>query len=159
MSIFSAYSLGGSDQDSDGLSDMAELLLGGDANSASTAGDGYSDSAKVSLGLSPSDLLSLGVTGLGVNPAVANVQWQLSVRKDASIDRTFFNTLTGASSSGSVRYNVEFKASLDDPDWTMVETGTVTLEGTQEKLNQIDKQAVENSEKGFFRVRLSPLTE
>ena len=159
MSIFSAFALGTTDQDLDGLSDMAELLLGGNAASASTAGDGYSDSQKISLGLSPSDLLSLGVTGIGVNPTVANVQWQLNVQKDASVDRAYLSTLAGVTSAGDVQYFVEFKASLEDPSWSVVETGTVALDGTQTVLDQISKQAIENSEKGFFRVRLSPVTQ
>jgi hypothetical protein len=159
LSIFSAFALGSTDQDGDGLDDMAELLLGANAVSVSTAGDGYTDSDKISLGLSPSDLLSLGVTGFGVNPAVANVQWQVSVRKDASVDRALLSTLTGVVTDGTVPYYIEFKASLDAPAWTAVETGRVTLDGTQALIDQVDRQAIEYSDKGFFRVRLGSLTE
>ncbi len=159
MSIFSALALGTTDLDGDGLDDMMELLLGANAASASTASDGYTDSDKISLGLSPSDLLSLGVTGLGVSPSAASVQWQLNVKRSTAVDRAYLSSLSGVASDGTVRYYVEHTPSLLNPAWTVVETGTVALEGTQNKLDQIDKQALESSATGFFRVRLVPVAE
>ncbi len=153
-SVFSVLALGTTDQDGDGLNDMAELMLGTDATGASTLGDGYTDGDKVSLGLAPQDALTLALTDLGVGSGGAAVQWKLDVLKDASVNRALLSSLVGVSGDGTVNYYIDYSASLLNPAWTTVRTGSVTLDGSQTFEGQIDTSMIDLS-KGFFRVRLA----
>ena len=57
--------------------------------------------------------------------------------------------------AGVTRYEILYKASLDDASWVSVSTGTVTLDGVQpDKVSQVSAQDV-NAAQGFFRVRLT----
>lgn len=153
-SVFSMLALGTTDQDGDGLNDMAELMLGTDAQSVSTLGDGYLDSDKIALGLAPQDALSLTMTDLGVNATGAAVQWALDVTKDATVDRALLSSLVGVSGDGTVSYYIDYTPSLQSPAWTTVRTGAVKLDGAQTFTGLIDTSAIDLS-KGFFRVRLA----
>jgi len=153
-SVFGTLSMAITDQDDDGLNDMAELLLGTDGSSAWTLADGYSDSDKAALGLAPSDAISLAVTDLGVNVAGAALKWRLAVTLDPLVNRVLLSNLTGVTSDGTVGYVVEYKPTLDAPGWTAVQTGRVTISGERTVNGLIDRSAIDLS-KGFFRVRLT----
>jgi len=155
-SVAVSLAMGMSDQDGDGSDDLTELILGTDVNAVSTAGDGYSDSDKLVLGLSGADALKLGVTSFDVGAFEATVNWQVSVSKSSSVNRELLATITGVDSSTEVPYVVEYKASLSDANWTRVGSGTVALDGVKDLSNQIgtgDGTVIDPS-KGFFRIRL-----
>ena len=157
MSLLIALAAGTSDQDKDGVSDLAELILGTNPNAASSAADGYSDAAKLSIGLYPTDKLNfIGVTAFGLNGTDANLTWKVDVEKAkvSAGSQTFLSALTGVASDGSVAYHIEYTPSLLNADWQEVESGTVTLGGSKTIDELIKSQSVIDPAKGFFRVRL-----
>ncbi len=153
VSLMSALALGTTDQDGDGLGDLAELILGSDALSASTSGDGFSDGEKASLGLAPGDVLALTVTGIDVAASGADVQWRLAVQKTDPAKSALLSALMGGTSTGDVQYYIDATPTLVNPAWETVATGTVSLEGTQTLLKQVRSTAAKPAA-SFFRVRL-----
>ena len=154
-SLLMALAMGTTDADGDGVGDLAELVLGMNASSASTVADGYTDAQKISLGLSGSDSLSLGITSLGVSGAgAANLTWELDVQKAAGVSRTFLSAVTGVSSDGTATYVIEYTPSLLSADWQPVQTGDVTLDGSSTYSKVIEAAGVIDPAKGFYRVRL-----
>ncbi|MEI7899590.1 MAG: LamG-like jellyroll fold domain-containing protein [bacterium] len=151
LSLFSAaLVLTTSDADSDGLGDMVELVLGSNASAASTAGDGFTDGAKLSLGLSPFDRMTFNVTGLSLSDDAATVQWKLNVLRAANVNRSLWS-ITG---TVAARYEIQYKASLSDPAWLTVEHGTVTLDGVEpDKSTEVGTSQLD-AVQGFFRVQL-----
>jgi hypothetical protein len=150
----SALALTTSDMDGDGLSDMTELIMGSDAGAASTSGDGFADGAKVSLGLSPSDFLTLNMTGLSMGTLDSQVQWNVEVQKAAATSRSLLSTLANTPNAS---YEVQYKASLSVGDWRTVADGTVTLDGVQPaKITPVSGIGQGNTAQGFFRVLLKP---
>ena len=134
------------DTDGDGLTDAQELLAGTSAVNASTSGDGINDGDKVALGIDPTDTISLSMKSITGKA----VQWELSVARGAATRATRSLLGTDATECG---YELQFTASLANPDWQTVETGTVSLEGVQDVTNAI-AQKVATSRQGFFRVKL-----
>lgn len=150
FTLYSLLAFGTSDFDGDGLGDMAELVLGSNASATSSSGDGFADGAKISLGLSPYDTLTFNVTGVSLSDAAATVQWNLNVKKATDLSRSLLSITAPA----DARYEIQYKASLADPVWTTVVTGTVTLDGAQpDKVNQVGLSALDTAQ-GFFRVQL-----
>lgn len=70
------YNLGGTDTDSDGLSDAIELALGTDINKADTDGDGFGDKAEVLGGYNPlgSGKLPIDKTFVDLNKGLILIQ-------------------------------------------------------------------------------------
>jgi len=155
-SLFTALALGTTDADQDGLGDLAELVLGSNAQSASTAGDGLTDGTKLGLGLAPADTLAVDVTGLSLSGTEASVQWSMAVQKAEDASRALLSSLAPA--TGTVRYEVLFTPSLQAPDWQVVAGDEVTLEsGTDGLSTRIERtqQALQAAPaQGFFRIRL-----
>jgi len=152
LSVMSALTLGTTDQDGDGLNDLAELILGSDALNASTSGDGFSDGDKAALGLVPGDVLALGVTGLDLTATGADVQWRLNVQRSDPAKSALLSALVGGTSTGEVQYFIDATPSLANPAWETVGSGTVTLEGSKTLLEQVRTAALPAA--SFFRVRL-----
>jgi hypothetical protein len=147
---YTMLSLGVSDADGDGLSDMAELILGSNPTAASTAGDGFADGAKLSLGLSPYDTLTFNVTGLSLTDAAATLRWNLNVQKATALSQSLLTTDAAAGTS----YEIQYKASLNDTQWTTVVTGVTALDGVQpDKINQVGLGQIDVKQ-GFFRILL-----
>ena len=134
------------DTDGDGLSDVQELLAGTSVLNASTAGDGIHDGDKVALGIDPTDTVQLSMKGI----TDKTVRWELAVTRGAATRATRSLLGTDATECG---YELQFTATLANPDWQTVETGTVSLEGVQDVTNAI-AQKVATSRQGFFRVKL-----
>jgi len=154
-SLLMALAMGTTDLDDDGIGDLAELVLGMNASSASTVADGYTDAQKISLGLSGSDSLSLGITDLGVGGSgVANLTWELDVQKAANVSRAFLSAITGVASDGTATYVIEYTPSLLNANWQPVQTGDVTLDGDKTYKKVIDSTSAIDPAKGFYRVRL-----
>jgi len=152
--FFIALSAGTTDLDSDGLGDLAELALGSDADATSSSGDGYADGDKLALGLAPADTLSLSLTGLdAADPLNPVVQWSVGVQKASGVNRSLISALSTVT-GGVVGYEIVYTPSLSNPQWRTVKTGTVTLSGVQTLVSAVESAAVEESVKGFFRVRL-----
>ena len=150
-----SMALGTTDADGDGVGDLAELVLGMNPNSVSTAHDGYTDADKLSLGLSGADTLAFGLTGISTAVSGAkDLTWKLDVAKAASVSRSFLSAITGVASDGTVTYSIEYTPSLLNVSWQSVQTGTVKLDGTQTFEQMIDAKGVIDPAKGFFRVRL-----
>ena len=145
----SAALTGTTDADGDGISDMVELLLGSNPNSASSANDGYTDSSKYSIGLSPSDSLTFKVTSIKVNGSTLDLDWDVNVTKSSVSGGALLST------SSSVTYVVEYTASLSDANWQTAGTGAITLKsGSQAFTSQVQTDNENLSAEGFFRVRL-----
>ena len=145
--FFAALALGTTDQDGDGLGDLHELLLGSDVNSASTAADGFTDGAKVALGLNPADKLSLDLTGISFANGLPAVTWSVGVER--STDAT-----TQSLAPEVVAYELLYTPSLANPQWQVVQSGTVGLGNVQSLTSQIEAAASIDPMQGFFRVRL-----
>ena len=143
---------GTSDADSDGLSDLVELILGSNPNSASTANDGYTDTQKKSIGLLGSDTLSFTVTRLDVKSADADLTWQVDVVKSGAVSSEARSVM---GLSGSVTYAIEYTPSLLTTGWTTITTvGPVTLDGARTFKTTITTSDTIDLDKGFFRIRL-----
>lgn len=154
-SVAVALVMGTSDQDGDGIDDMTELILGTDAKAASTAGDGYSDSAKMALGLSGADKLTFNITGLSMASEMANVTWRVGVSKSSSVNRAFLAEITGIDTSTAlVPYMIEYKASLTDENWSEISHGWITLDSSKTVLDKVGADSGMDLSRGFFRVRL-----
>ena len=152
--FFIALSAGTTDLDADGLGDLAELALGSDADATSSSGDGYADGDKLALGLAPADTLSLSLTGLdAADPLNPVVQWSVGVQKASGVNRSLISALSTVT-GGVVGYEIVYTPSLSNPQWRTVKSGTVTLSGVQTLVSAVESAAVEESAKGFFRVRL-----
>lgn len=152
--FFIALSAGTTDLDADGLGDLAELALGSDADATSSSGDGYADGDKLALGLAPADTLSLSLTGLdAADPLNPVVQWSVGVQKASGVNRSLISALSTVT-GGVVGYEIIYTPSLSNPQWRTVKAGTVTLSGVQTLVSAVESAAVEESAKGFFRVRL-----
>jgi hypothetical protein len=146
--FFEMLALGTTDQDGDGLGDLHELLLGSDANSASTAADGFTDGAKVALGLNPADKLSLGLIDLSFASGLPEVTWSVGVERSA-------DATTQSLTPEVVIYELLYTPSLANPQWRVVQSGTVSLDGVQSLTSQIEAAASDiDPAQGFFRVRL-----
>ncbi|HON47310.1 MAG TPA: PKD domain-containing protein [Kiritimatiellia bacterium] len=146
--FFAVLALGTTDQDGDGLGDLHELLLGSDANSASTAADGFTDGAKVALGLNPADKLSLGLIDLSFANGLPEVTWSVGVERSA-------DATTQSLTPEGVTYELLYTPSLANPQWQVVQSGTVSLDGVQSLTSQIEAAASDiDPAQGFFRVRL-----
>ena len=155
MSFISLMAMGTTDQDGDGVGDLAELILGTNPNAASTAHDGYTDAEKMGLGLSGSDSLAFGMTAISkAGNGETDLTWKLDVTKAAAVSRTFLSAVTGVASDGDVSYSIEYTPSLLNANWQSVQTGSVKLNGTQTFQQVIDEKGVIDPAKGFFRVRL-----
>ena len=63
--------------------------------------------------------------------------------------------ISGGSGDGTVTYYIDYTPSLLNAAWQTVESGTVTLDGTQSFLNEVGANPVIDPAKGFFRVRLA----
>jgi hypothetical protein len=160
-SMFTALAAGTTDQDSDGLNDMAELLLGSDATVVSSAGDGYRDGDKYALGLLPTEILRLNVTG--IDPSGANgpvLDWTVEVEESAEgIASRTSGPLSANAAVESVTYEVLYTPTLANSQWQVIQTGTVTLSGVKTLSSQIEALASEiTPAQGFFKVRLVPPT-
>ena len=155
-SLFAALAFGTTDHDGDGVGDLAELILGMNPNAVSTAGDGYTDADKLSLGLSGSDTLAFGLTAINrAGSGKTDLTWKLDVTKAASVSRAFLSALTGVASDGDVHYYIDYTPSLLNANWQNVRQGTVKLDGGSTIVEPpIDSQGVIDPDKGFFRVRL-----
>jgi hypothetical protein len=143
--FFTALALGTTDLDGDGLGDLNELVLGSDARSASTAGDGYNDGDKTALGLNPADALRLDVTGITLANGLPEVDWSVAV------ERSGVSTLSLAP---EVTYELLYTPSLSNPQWQVVRSGKVALDGVQTLTSQIESAVSVDPAQGFFRVRL-----
>lgn len=149
---------GTSDQDADGVGDLAELILGMNPTSSASAHDGYMDAEKLSIGLSGTDSLDLGVTALNALSAEPTVTWQVNVALDKAVNRALLSSLTGVNSETGLTYYIDYKASLFDTVWTQVGHGSVPLKldgatTVQAPINE--NQSMIDPTKGFYRVRLS----
>ncbi len=158
VAFLAAMAMGTTDQDGDGLGDLAELLLGSDAQKASSSGDGYKDGDKVALGLSPADTLRVYLTSLEAGGAVQQpqVQWTMEVQKAAGTAKTALSLFSSTSSGSAATYEVLYTPSLSNPQWRTVKTGTVALSGVQALTSEIETALASELDpaKGFFRVRL-----
>ena len=143
--FFTMLALGTTDLDGDGLGDLNELLLGSDARSASTAGDGFTDGDKTALGLNPADSLRLDVTGITLANGQPEVQWSVEVEKSAT---------ASLSLAPEVTYELLYTPSLGNPQWQVVRSGKVALDGVQTLTSQIESAVSVDPAQGFFRVRL-----
>ncbi len=155
--LLAALAMGTTDQDGDGLGDLAELLLGSDAQKASSSGDGYLDGDKVALGLSPADTLRVYLTGLAASAAVQpEVQWTMEVQKAVGTTSPALSMLSSTTSGSAATYEVLYTPSLSTPQWRTVKTGTVALSGVQALTSEIETALAAELDpaKGFFRVRL-----
>lgn len=155
-SVLSTLSVKTTDQDGDGLSDFAELLLGSDALNASSAGDGYTDGAKAALGLAPTDTLNLNVTGLTWSGDDAlKVNWTVGVQTTGISDSEVLGLVSETAAGGDVPYRILYTESLLDPQWVEVGSGTVKLSGVQALTTEVGNTANAMSPaQGFFRVTL-----
>jgi len=154
--MFTTLSVGTTDQDGDGLGDLAELLLGSDAALTSSAGDGYSDGDKVALGLSPVDTLHLNLTGLSTDAALQPaVRWTVEVQKASTTDRSVLSLVSGTVAADTVPYKVMYTPSLTNPQWVCVKSGVVALDGVQALTSKIEGSVNQlDPARGFFRVTL-----
>ena len=153
MTLYAALAMGTTDQDGDGLGDLVELILGSNPRAASTLRDGYTDAQKLSIGLSPSDKLALGVTALSVSGVAPMLKWTVDVTKANSSSQSFQNLFAGTD-AGSVPYHVEFTPSLLNAAWREVDSGTLPLDRTEKIEKSFDLPTVIDTAKGFYRVRL-----
>lgn len=144
--FFTTLALGSTDADQDGLDDLNELLLGSDAQATSTAGDGYTDGDKVTLGLDPADTLRLDVTEISLASGLPAVQWVVEVQKSDASTLSLAPVAT---------YELLYTPSLANPQWQVVRSGTVALDGVQTLTSQIESALSVDPVQGFFRVRLT----
>ncbi|MDA3925615.1 MAG: PKD domain-containing protein [Kiritimatiellae bacterium] len=138
---------GSTDSDGDGVDDFKEMILGTDA---AVVNPGVADN--LLLGLTPDDTLELNVAGLALVDEFIQMTWNLDVDKAESNLSQGMLDLMSADADGTVTYTIEVTPSLSNPSWTTVQSGNVTLEGSQALINQISVDA--SAVSGFYRVKL-----
>jgi len=146
--FFAMLALGTTDLDGDGLGDLHELVLGSNPRAASTAGDGYSDRDKTNLGLNPADVLRFNVTDISFADGLPEVAWSVEVEKAG---------VQTMSLAPEVTYELLYTPSLVNPQWQVVRSGTVDLDGVRVLTSQVEAAAAASVDpnQGFFRLRLT----
>ncbi len=97
------------------------------------------------MGLNPADALRLDVTGITLANGQPEVQWSVEVEKSAT---------ASLSLAPEVTYELLYTPSLGNPQWQVVRSGKVALDGVQTLTSQIESAVSVDPAQGFFRVRL-----
>ena len=156
--FFLTMSTGTTDQDGDGLGDLLELALGTDANVSSSADDGYLDGDKVALGFDPNAFLTLNLTGLDlVSDTAPTVSFDFGLEQPETEGSALLPRLSSLSAEDTREYEILYKQSLSDADWTVLQRGTVPVSDFEAVTVELEDAVLQNLNPGigFFRIRLA----
>ncbi|MDD2455258.1 MAG: hypothetical protein PHE10_02895, partial [Kiritimatiellae bacterium] len=156
--FFLTMSAGTTDQDGDGLGDLLELALGTDAAAPSSSGDGYRDGDKLALGFDPNAFLTLNLTGLDlVSENAPAVSFDFGLEQPETEGSALLPRLAAMSTAATRDYEILYKQSLSDADWTVVQRGSVPVSGLESVSVRLEDAVLQNlnPEIGFFRIRLA----